>query len=152
MPYFSFGQAIGNLILIFVIILVFKQEYQKALLWVLIGGLILDLSLGIGIGISIVPLSIVFIGLWFFQDKILRSDIYIFVLAATLIASILLDILTILVFHFFGQNLYLFSFWGVLLKQAAMNTLILAIIYPLYHYFENRFYPETKIKLPEGSI
>lgn len=152
MPYFSFGQAIGNLILVFIIILIFKGEYFKALLWAIIGGFVLDLSLGIGIGIYIVPLVIVAVGLWIFQEKILQANIYIFVLATTLIASIILDIFTILMLYIYRQDLAIFSFWPIILKQAAINTVLLAVIYPIYYYFENRFYPETKIKLPEGLI
>jgi len=152
MPYFSFGQAIGNLILIFLIIFIFKKEYQKALIWVIVGGFILDLSLGIGFGIYIIPLAIIFVALFIFQEKILEIDIYIFILGATLVASILLDILTILMLYVYRQDLVIFSFWGILLKQAAINTIIMAIIYPIYYYFENKFYPERKIKLPESSI
>lgn len=150
MPYFSFSQAIGNLILIMVIIFIFKQEYLKALLWVVVGGFILDLSLGIGFGINIISLGVIFGAVLILQKRILGADIFIYFLGMVICASLIFDLVSVGMLNLFQQNLPLFYLWPIILGQAVYNTILAAVVYLSYYYFEKRFYPEKRIKLPEG--
>ena len=150
MPYFSFGQAVGNLILIMMIIFIFKREYEKAILWALVGGFILDISQGI-IGPYTVSFLINFFILYFVQEKILQVNSFIFVLATVLIASILLDMFYLLIIFIIGEKIGFLIFWPIILKQAAVNTLLAGVIYSIYYYFDKRLFPKSEIKLPEVS-
>ena len=148
LPYLSFGQAIGNIILVVLVIFIFRKEYLKAFYWALIAGVILDLSLGVGFGPYLVSYLLIFSIVYFWQEKILSENIYLFAIITVFIASIIFDIVFIVTAKWIGQNLSLSIFWTLILKQAAYNTILLAIVYPIYYYFEKRLFSHSEIKLP----
>jgi rod shape-determining protein MreD len=148
MPYFSLDQAIGNIILIALIIFILRKEYFKAFIWALLAGFCLDISLGIGIGPYFISFLVILIILYFSQEKIFSENLYVFALPTIFIASIIFDIFLILIIKLVGQEVTLGVFWTLILKQAAYNTILLAVIYPIYYYIEGKLFPQPNIKLP----
>ena len=149
MPYLSISFAIGNLVLIFMIIFIFKKNYILALIWAIVGGIILDISFGMGFGPYLASLLVVCLVFCYAYERFFQSNLFIFVLVAVLFSSIFLDILFTLMVMVMGSEIEIVFLWSIILKQAAYNTILAAIIYSVYYYFENRVYPQNKIKLPD---
>jgi rod shape-determining protein MreD len=150
MPYLSIGLAVGNLILVALIIFLFRKEYLKAVSWAFFGGFFMDISLGIGLGPYLVSFLGILIILYFLQEKIFSENLYIFAIATIFLSSIIFDIFFIVLAKMIGQEIALSVFWTLILKQAVYNTVLLAIIYPIYYYLQKKLFLQSEIKLPKN--
>lgn len=135
-PYLAIYGAFPNLILIMVIILSILRGYKKNLIWVMFGGLFLDIfSLNNLLGISIAGLFSISYLIYFLSQTIFRKtnifSIILFGISGTLIYKFFL----ILVFLITKTSFEL-SFSQVL-SQIIYNTVLLIPLFYLIKKFQH---------------
>jgi len=135
-PYLAIYGAFPNLILIMVVILSTLRDYKKNLIWVMFGGLFLDIfSFNNFLGISIVGLFLISYLIHFLSQTTFRKTgippVILFGISATLIYKFFL----ILVF-LIAKSSFELSFSQVL-SQIIYNTILLIPLFYLIKKFQH---------------
>ncbi len=133
-PYLAIYGAFPNLILIMVVILSILRGYKKNLIWIIFGGLFLDIfSFNNHLGISIAGLFLISYLIYFLSQTTFRKtnifSVILFGIGATLIYKFFL----ILVF-LIAKSSFEFSF-SQTLSQIIYN---LVLLIPLFYLIKKR--------------
>jgi len=135
-----------NLILLFLVFIVFRLEIIPLLWWSLVVGFILDLFSAFPFGTTMIVTIITSLSLHFlFQNFLTNRSLYSFVLL-TIIGTLIYNILFFLgslIFHSLNlQNYYLLSgsqFWAGLFWQIILNSIIAFPFFLVIRFLSNRF-------------
>ena len=133
--WFTISRVIPNLFVIFILFVgLFSNRITGIVYGVVIGG-ILDLTIGTQIGINAVGLGVIgFLAATFDKNfsKDSRATIMFMVLGTTLIFEILVYILNYIVF---STNIEIVNFMKILSIEIIYNLIIVIILYPLIQKF-----------------
>lgn len=128
-PYLKIYSAFPNLILILVLVLSILQGYKKTLIWIIFGGLLLDIySFNNPIGTSILGLLLVGYLAHFFSQNIFKKTSVFSVILIGLGGTLIYRIVLILILLIASIN-FQFSFVQ-LISQIVYN---LVILIPLFY-------------------
>jgi len=134
MPKIAFLGAFPNLILLVALSLIFIKKIEEALLWIGLGGILLDLFSPVHFGVYIVSLILIF-AISYYLVNYVFSDFSLFLAAAIFfISSIIFNIIFLLYTHYF--NLYLL--------EAVYTTLLGCMIYGIIRYY---YKPSEEVKI-----
>jgi len=122
MPNFGIKLAYPNLILIGLIILAINNRRDESLVWLLIGGLILDFYSPLRFGAITLSLLIIFVIVYLIFTKFISETIFPFVILAFFISSIIYDLVP---FFTINKNMML------LFYNALYNTIVGVSLYYL---------------------
>ena len=132
---FTISRVMPNLFVIFILFVgLFSNRITGIVYGVVIGG-ILDLTIGTQIGINAVGLGVIgFLAATFDKNfsKDSRATIMFMVLGTTLIFEILVYILNYIVF---STNIEIVNFMKILSIEIIYNLIIVIILYPLIQKF-----------------
>ena len=133
--WFTISRVMPNLFVIFILFVgLFSNRITGIVYGVVIGG-ILDLTIGTQIGINAVGLGVIgFLAATFDKNfsKDSRATIKFIVLGTTLIFEILVYILNYIVF---STNIEIVNFMKILSIEIIYNLIIVIILYPLIQKF-----------------
>ncbi len=133
--WFTISRVMPNLFVIFILFVgLFSNRITGIVYGVVIGG-ILDLTIGTQIGINAVGLGVIgFLAATFDKNfsKDSRATIMFMVLGTTLIFEILVYILNYIVF---STNIEIVNFMKILSIEIIYNLIIVIILYPLIQKF-----------------
>ena len=133
--WFTISRVMPNLFVIFILFIgLFSNRITGIVYGVVIGG-ILDLTIGTQIGINAVGLGVIgFLAATFDKNfsKDSRATIMFMVLGTTLIFEILVYILNYVVF---STNIEIINFIKILAIEIIYNLIIVIILYPLIQKF-----------------
>ena len=133
--WFTISHVMPNLFVIFILFIgLFSNRITGIVYGVVLGG-ILDLTIGTQIGINAVGLGVIgFLAATFDKNfsKDSRATIMFMVLGATLIYEIIVYILNYVVF---STNLEIMNFIRILAIEIIYNLILVIILYPLMQKF-----------------
>ena len=133
--WFTISRVMPNLFVIFILFIgLFSNRITGIVYGVVLGG-ILDLTIGTQIGINAVGLGVIgFLAATFDKNfsKDSRATIMFMVLGTTLIFEILVYILNYVVF---STNIEIINFIKILAIEIIYNLIIVIILYPLIQKF-----------------
>lgn len=142
----SDGIAIVNIMILFLVTLVFSLELIPFLWWSLVTGVIIDLFSPFPFGTTTIVIITTSIILQFlFKNFLTNRSLYTFVLLSmtgTLVYNFLLFAASYLLYSLNINQFYLLygsRFWIGLIWQIVFNTIIAVIIFFSLRYITNRF-------------
>ena len=138
MHYFSIKFGIANIILcVFVILLFFK--YRKiALLWVVVGGIILDLLSSSPAGLYFFGFLIIYLAIAQFLKNTDLEEI-LALLVSEVLASLVFDIFFLIYLRIWGQIIPINIFLNLAIFDGILNIILTIFIYLLVIFFQKRF-------------
>lgn len=149
LPYLSIDQAVLNIVLILIILLIFQKKSLIAFYLSLFAGIILDINFGIGFGPYILSYLIIFSLVYLIQNLLLREEAFVFFIAAVLLGTIIFDASLIVIVNLLGYSVSLLHFWQVILKEIAFNVSASIVIFGLFSYYLKNQSPSSEIRLSE---
>lgn len=150
LPYLSINQAVPNLVLILLILLVSQKKNILALYLALFSGIILDINFGIGFGPYLITYLLIYGLVYLFQRFVFKDEAIIFYILLVLFATIIFDISLIGIINIYGFGVSLVQFWQVILREVAYNVLVSLAVFGLYNYSFKKRLTSSGIKLPES--
>lgn len=137
LPQITILGGFPNLILLVMLSLVFVGRINEAILWLSLGGILLEMVSPVHFGFYFFPLLAVFLLVNYLVKKLFTNPIWYLTLFFFFFSSLIFD----LVWLFYDYSVFSIS---VLLADAIYNTILGLVIYyfMLYYYF-----PNEKIKI-----
>ena len=131
LPKMLIHNSLPNLLLIFTLILMFKDRINDGAIFGIVGALFLDL-LGYNFASNILPTTAIILLVWFLIHRFFEtSNIYIFLIFC-FFSNLIYDLLFLMISHSLILNYHL-------LFNANYTALSGLLLYTLYNFFEEKY-------------
>jgi rod shape-determining protein MreD len=141
-PYIKINRVHPDLILVLVIGWTCLRGFREGIIWALIGGLCLDFVSGAPFGLFTLALVLVMIIASLFHGRLFGSSL-ILPLILTFPLSLVFNGLALLALNLLGRPIAWDEALAVVLIPAAIfNTVVMLIVFPLFHMFNRWLNPQ----------
>lgn len=137
LPQISLFGGLANLVLVIIISLILITRFDEALLWLGLGGLLLDLFSPLRLGLYFFPLILIYFTTRLLVQKLLAHPPWSLSLLFFFSASLLVD----LPWLFYESSSYGLVVWS---SNAVHNALLGCLIYYFLQYY---YQPKESIKI-----
>lgn len=146
-PNLNFWGVFGNLVLLIVIVLTLFNFYHQAFIWVLVGGILLDIFSNFSLGNFTISLLIIFLALFFIRQKVLGEPTLFIISFFGFASSIIFDLAFLFLSYFRDTHYFTTSFFPLILYNAIFNGFLIIFIYYIFIWLKEKYFSKTEIKI-----